>query len=208
MMYFADPMCSWCWGFAPVVSRLVDALGDSMHVQVVLGGLAPGAVQPLSAPTKVEIRHHWEKVHEQTGQPFDFEFFERESYVYDTEPACRAVVAMRRLRPEAKLAYLTRIQEAFHSEGADPTDAWVLRTLAAELGVKRDAFATVVDELETHERTRADFALSRELGVQGFPTMLLVGEGPPRVIAQGYRRYTEILADLEPSDTELPEVFR
>ena len=21
-IYFADPMCSWCWGFAPVIEKI------------------------------------------------------------------------------------------------------------------------------------------------------------------------------------------
>ena len=33
-----DPMCSWCWGFAPEI----DSLADDYPVDVVVGGLRPG----------------------------------------------------------------------------------------------------------------------------------------------------------------------
>ncbi|MCH9684234.1 MAG: DsbA family protein [Deltaproteobacteria bacterium] len=196
LLYFADPMCSWCWGFAPVINRIAAALDDTLPVQVVLGGLAPGATEPLSAPTKIEFRHYWEEVGRKTGQPFDFGFFERDAFVYDTEPACRAVATVRRLNPGVTLRYLTRLHEAFHAEGANVTDPWVLRALAAEVGVDGDEFATCVDQVETHEVTRADFALSRELGVRGFPTLLLIGAEQPCVVTQGYKTYDEVTASL------------
>ncbi len=197
LLYFADPMCSWSWGFAPVIERLVASAGDSLSVRPVMGGLAPGAFQPLSTPTKVEMRHHWEQARQQTGQTFDFEFFEREGFIYDTEPACRAVVAVRKLRPQATLGYLARVHEAFFAEGANPTDLWVLRTLAAEQGVDRDQFAACMEELDTYEETRADFDMSRELGVAGFPTLLGLGGDRPRVICQGFMPLDGILDQLD-----------
>ena len=33
-------------------------------------------------------------------------YFDRDGFVYDTEPACRAVVTMRRLLPEKTLVYV------------------------------------------------------------------------------------------------------
>jgi len=35
--------------------------------------------------SKAYVRHHWEQVQESTGQPFSFEFFERDGFVYDTD---------------------------------------------------------------------------------------------------------------------------
>jgi len=37
-----------------------------------------------------------ERVRDASGQPFDFDFFARERFVYDTEAAARAAVVMRR----------------------------------------------------------------------------------------------------------------
>src|SRR3712207_8936900 len=57
------------------------------------------------------FRSHWEHVAELTGQPFEFAFFDRQGFVYDTEPACRAVATVREQRPELALPYLHRSEE-------------------------------------------------------------------------------------------------
>ena len=52
------------------------------------------------------IRNAWTQVNGATGQPFDFAFLERDGFVYDTEPACRAVVTVRRMMPKLALAFM------------------------------------------------------------------------------------------------------
>ena len=55
------------------------------------------------------IREAWTRVGAATGQPFDFSFLDREGFVYDTEPACRAVVTARRLLPRIALPFMARV---------------------------------------------------------------------------------------------------
>ncbi len=112
LIYFADPMCSWCWGFSPVIDAVRAEFGSSMPIRLVLGGLRPGTTEPLTSTSKREIREHWEHVHEASNQPFDFHFFEREGFIYDTEPASRAAVTARRRSMSDALGHrlINRIQ--------------------------------------------------------------------------------------------------
>ena len=103
LLYIADPMCSWCWGFAPVIAEIRERFMARLPVHLVMGGLRPGTSRQMDETSKVETRHHWEHVQEASGQPFDFGFFDREGFVYDTEPAARAVVVLRRAGPELAL---------------------------------------------------------------------------------------------------------
>ncbi len=72
LWYFADPMCSWCWGFSPAIEAVRDAYRKRMKIALVLGGLRPGTTEPMTPTTREEILHHWHAVHERTGQPFHF----------------------------------------------------------------------------------------------------------------------------------------
>jgi len=92
LVYFADPMCSWCYGFAPVIAELAERFEERLPLQMVMGGLRAGNTTPMRTEDKAYIRSAWTNVNQATGQPFDFHFLEREGFVYDTEPACRAVV--------------------------------------------------------------------------------------------------------------------
>ncbi len=113
LLYFANPMCSWCWGFAPVIRHIVHEHREEVRLTVALGALGHGQ-GPMRPQDKAAVREHWEHVHALTGQPFDFGFFDREGFVYDTEPPCRAVAVVRAQRPALALPYLEALHRAFY----------------------------------------------------------------------------------------------
>src|SRR3712207_1860168 len=96
LVYVADPMCSWCWGFSPVIDAIRHRFADALPIRLIMGGLRPGTTKVMDAAAKRTIRTHWEHVQEASGQPFDFGFLDRDGFVYDTEPAAKAVVVVRR----------------------------------------------------------------------------------------------------------------
>lgn len=198
LLYFADPMCSWCWGFAPTVERLAARLASRAPLAVIVGGLHPGNDLPMDEATKASIREHWEHVRDASGQPFDFAFFDRPRFVYDTEPSCRAVVAARRLAPSRALAMLDRIHRAFYAENRDVTDADVLVALGAEvLGVDEAAFRESFGDEETEAETLADFRFARELGVRGFPTLLARKGDEIAIVTTGWQPLDKVEPALE-----------
>ncbi len=189
LVYFADPMCSWCYGFAPVITALADHFGERLPVDVVMGGLRAGNTEPMRQKDKDYIRSAWTRVNEASGQPFDFRFLDREGFVYDTEPACRAVVTVRTLAPRIALRFKESVSRAFYSEGRDTTKAQVLAVLAGEAGVERARFETAFAAPEVHNETLRDFMTAQQLGVQGFPT-LIAGSRRTReyaIVTNGYR---------------------
>lgn len=172
LLYFADPMCSWCWGFAPVIKAVAERHGDTLPIQVFMGGLRAGNTKAMEQKDKDYIRNHWEHVHERTGQEFNFDFFDREGFVYDTEPACRAVVTARSFDTAIALRLLERLHEAFYVEGQDTTDRDTLVALADLEGVDVKAFAEKFDSKEATMVTTVDFEITKKIGVSGFPTLL------------------------------------
>lgn len=187
-LYFADPMCSWCYGFAPVVAGLVERFEDRLGLRLVMGGLRAGNTQPMRDKDKDYIRGAWSRVGEASGQPFDHAFFDREGFVYDTEPACRAVVTMRRLAPEQALAFKARVSAAFYAGNRDVTRDEVLADLAAEAGLDRAAFLADLTSADARNETFRDFLIAKEAGVEGFP---LLAAGNPTtgyaLITHGFR---------------------
>ncbi len=143
------------------------------------------------------MRGHWEHVEAATGQPFNFDFFDRDGFVYDTEPACRAAVAMRNLAPERTFAYLAALQRAFYVEGGDITDAATLAALAEPFCGDAGAFATVFAAAETAEATLADFRLTQALGIAGFPAVVLGDGNGLTALTIGYRPFEELAAALD-----------
>jgi putative protein-disulfide isomerase len=172
LIYFSDPMCSWCYGFAPVMDEVAARYGDRLPVQLVMGGLRPGVDRPMTGQARAEILQHWAHVREATGQPFD-ERVLTERFIYDTDPAARAVVLVRRLLPDQGLGFLHRVQRAFYP---------VLAELAAEFGLAREGVQQALSDEALMRETWGDYAVSQNAGVTGFPT--LVG-GPNEAGAYG-----------------------
>jgi putative protein-disulfide isomerase len=184
LLYIADPMCSWCYGFAPVITAIAGHFGERLPVRLVMGGLRAGNTRPMEARDKAYIKSAWQRIAAATGLRFDHAFFDREGFVYDTEPACRAVVAMRRAAPGKALSFLSAVSRAFYAEGRDTTSLDVLADLAREAEEDRERFEAALLAPETRNETFRDFLAAQEMGVEGFPTL---AAGPT---AQGYALVT------------------
>ncbi len=135
---------------------------------------------------------------EATGQPFD-ESVLSDGFVYDTDPAARAVVLMRRLAPDRAMAFLHRLQRAFYAEAQDITQAQTLGALAGEFGASPEAFATAVADERLMQETWGDYAVSQRAGVTAFPT--LVGgpneQGVYGVVTRGCAPVEQIVGVLD-----------
>ncbi|MHA6247924.1 DsbA family protein [Pontibacter sp. CAU 1760] len=197
LIYVMDPMCSWCYGFAPVFKQLMEAQQDRMQFKLVLGGLRPGTEKPLEEEMKESIRHHWQEVEKISGQPIDYSFFGREGFVYDTEPSCRAVVTMRYLKPEAEFEMASAVQSAFYAKNQDVTRGEVLAAVASQFGVAEDAFLDRFNSEEMKEKTRQDFTIARHLQANAFPSLYLLNGTKIHLLSRGYRPYDGMAAHLQ-----------
>ena len=199
-IYFADPMCSWCWGFAPVIEQIAARYGEAIPVRLVLGGLRPGTTTPMTAEARATLCGHWREVEAASGQPFDYGLTDRDGFIYDTDPAARATVMVRRAHPDKALAFLSRAQRAFYAEGLDVTSPVVLADLAAEFGLERDGFAEQLASEQIKQETWSDYAISQRAGVAGFPT-LVAGPGEDGT-------YGAVTRGFQPAEAILPTIGR
>jgi len=198
LIYFSDPMCSWCYGFSPVIEEIRHAYGNALPIRLIMGGLRPGTETPMTDKAKAEIAGHWSHVHEASGLPFDPAVINQEGFVYDTDPAARAVVVVRREGQDLAARYLAAAQRGFYAEGRDITRPETLADLAAEFGLDRDKFLVDWSSEEAKQETWRDYATSHRAGVSGFPT--LVGgpneQGVYGVVTRGYAPPEQVLAVL------------
>jgi putative protein-disulfide isomerase len=187
-LYIADPMCSWCYGFAPVVEALAEHFEGRLPVRVMMGGLRAGNTRAMRQQDRDYIRGAWTKVGEATGRPFDMAFFDRENFVYDTEPACRAVVAARSLAPDKALAFKGRVSAAFYGANRDMTDTDEIVKVAGEAGFDETVFRETFLAPDTRNATFKDFLEAKQLGVEGFPCLVAGNETEGyALVTHGYR---------------------
>jgi putative protein-disulfide isomerase len=185
LVYFADPLCSWCYGFGPELAKLL-ADHPELELELVMGGLRAFNTERMTPAFKQMLREHWQHVAASSGMPFTQAMLERDDFIYDTEPPCRAVVTGRSLEPARAFELFKAIQLAFYRDGRDVTDAGVLAGIATECGYDGGEFARALDARELREAVRADFTRAQSLGISGFPTLAVEYASQLYLVTSGF----------------------
>ena len=197
IMLFADPMCSWCWGFQPESKKITAAINGRATFQVVMGGLRPGTVEPWKGEMQTYIQHHWQEVENKTGQPFDYSRMKDDNFIYDTEPSCRGVICARELKPELGLTVYHDLQQAFYADGKDITDTNVIAEIVTNAGIDGEKFLSLFSSTQARDLVNFDFNRTREFGVKGFPSIVCADDGQYAFLTLGYRPFDAMADDLE-----------
>jgi len=196
LYYVGDPMCSWCWGFAPVLKALETEIAGRIAIRHVMGGLAPDSDEPMPEETRQYIRQAWQAVAQVTGAEFNWDFWELCEPRRSTYPACRAVLAAD--LQGAGPAMYRAIQRAYYVQARNPSDPDTLVSLAEQSGLDRERFARDLGTPETERRLQMDFQLRRKLGVREFPSLVIECGDSRDVIMRGYGDADSVLSALRP----------
>src|SRR5689334_4613409 len=172
LYYFGDPMCSWCWGFKPVL-EMIDREYPELKRVTVMGGLRPGEEVPMSDELAGMIENAWERIAEATGQPFNHELWQLHRPLATTLPACRAVIAARLLDADREWKFMVAMFEAYFMRALDPSRRETHLMIAQEQGFDPGVFQAVLDSPAVEDGLSKDLALTRRYGVSGFPTAVL-----------------------------------
>ncbi len=201
LLYFADTMCSWCYGFAPEMDKLLATLGERVEMLLFSGGLRPFTKEPVADTMRGFLAETYPRISALTGQPFSRPRSLMPGFVYDTEPASRAVVTMRMLAPGREYPFMLSIQRAFYDAGEDITDAEVLAHHAAHYDIEREPFLATFESDAMKQATLADFQVAQRFGIDGFPTLVVHTQAPRgedefALIGKGYSKAETLIERL------------
>ena len=174
LYYVHDPMCSWCWGFVPVLNDFLEKLPDKIRVERLLGGLAPDSDAPMPAEMRQTIEATWHRIQETIpGTIFNYDFWTQCAPRRSTWPACRAVIAAR-MQGDAFDKRMTRaIQLAYYTQARNPSDEGTLVELSGELGLDEHAFVNALRSEPVQQQLQAEIELSQHLHATSFPSLVL-----------------------------------
>jgi putative protein-disulfide isomerase len=200
LIYVGDPLCSWCYGFGPQLEALLAAR-PALNLSIVVGGLRPYTPEPMPEERKAEIAGYWQRVRDLTGAQIaalkDNTAMARADFIYDTEPACRAVVTARTLDAARSLDVFHAIQRAFYRDGRDVTQPEVLADIAVEQGFDHAQFLAQLTSARMRDATRADFELAAGWGIRGFPALVVEHDQQLALFANGYTPAEQLLQRLD-----------
>lgn len=196
IIYVGDPMCSWCYGFTKVIQEIRSTFGGRAPLRLMMGGLRPDGTHLVTDSYRRFLRGHWQEIEERTGQPFDLSILDSTGWIYDTEKACRAVVAARRFGPDKDWEVFAATQRGFYFANHDPNDPESYATIGEQVGIPRADFSAAYHDPETVAATQQDFAWARSVGIDAFPTVVL-GDGQSlAALTVGYQPFSPLAVKI------------
>lgn len=198
LLYVGDPMCSWCWGFANVIAELLENYQDKLDFEILLGGLRPTNEVKVDENMKDFLLHHWTEVNKRSGQKFDHSILDQLGWIYNTEPACRAVATARELEGSAKaLHFFNHLQKAYYAEGNIITTDDVIKKQVDIFGFETESFMKEFTSDNAKQKIFHEFGTVQQIGVQGFPTLLLIKDESASLVASGYSDYEKVSSRID-----------
>ena len=175
LIYVHDPMCSWCWGYAPTWLKLKSELAGKVAIEYKVGGLAPDSQDPMPQTMQEMLEGTWHKVSAQLGTQFNYDFWRNCQPRRSTYPACRAALIARKADKEAQM--VAAIQQAYYLNAQNPSDDSTLISLAEKIGLDVDKFKEDFLAPDTHQALLKEIRFSRSMGGNGFPSLFVESSG-------------------------------
>lgn len=198
LVYFADPLCSWCYGISEELHKFKSQHPD-MPIKVIAGGLAPYERDPMTPEFKQQLSHHWEQVEARTGLPFFKGWLEPDShFIYNTELPSRAVtVASDYLQDDKLLAFFSAVQRAFYALGLNTNELSTYTAIAQDFGIDVSEFAHRLKSDEYRKRTHDALKWGQSIGVRSYPTLTVMHDGQLFALTIGYNTAKNIEETLQ-----------
>ena len=177
LLYFHDPMCSWCWGFKKTWEIVKRDLPTNIQIKYVLGGLAPDTDTPMPLSMQNRIKNTWHQIQQDIpGTRFNFDFWTQCNPRRSTYASCRAVLAASIQDKGTYFKMLDAIQEAYYLRALNPSDKSTLVTLAEEIGLDPRQFALDIDSDAVESMLTSDISFCRKQDVSSFPALVLADD--------------------------------
>ena len=198
LYYFHDPMCSWCWGFRRTWIEVQKRLSDRVSVQYILGGLAADTDEPMPEAMRTNIQNNWKRIQEKIpGTEFNFDFWTDCQPRRSTYASCRAILATRQQNPALEKDMHLAIQHAYYLNARNPSDSDVLIDLAKTLKLDTDKFSKGLSSAETQKQLISEIHLARDLGVESFPSLVLLKGEEDTLLRLDYNNADVIVSQIE-----------
>ncbi|MBN9385708.1 MAG: DsbA family protein [Chitinophagaceae bacterium] len=204
LYYCYDAYCGWCYGFSPVIRRIFEQYRGRLAFEVLSGGMIlPEKPQPIGVMAPY-IQKAYKTVEEHTGIKFGSDWLwhifhpdESDWYPSSEKPAI-AMCVFKDYHPGMAIPFAADLQYALHEEGRDLTDDEAYRHLLEKYKISDQEFFARLHSVEYKEKAYEEFALIKQLGVTGFPTVFLqVSESRVYLLCRGYTDFATLQGGIE-----------
>jgi putative protein-disulfide isomerase len=202
LRYFFDPLCGWCYGFSPVLMRLYEELHDAVDFVAHPGGMIVGErVGPLGEKASY-IKGAIGPLEARTGVRFSDAYraaLDDGTRIQNSVPPSRALTVLARLdgNTSRTVPFAHDLLEANFAHAYDLADPAVLLEIAARYGLDEPTFLTSFTDPDTAAFTQAGFTAASQIGITGFPTLVLRQGNQGTIVSRGWAPYEQVRAAID-----------
>ncbi len=194
LFHIHDPMCSWCWGFKPTLELLKAQLPPEVTFVNIVGGLAADSQEPMSNEMKQYLQQTWKTIASQLGTTFNHNYWDENTPIRSTYPACRAVLVAKEYDKEQ--AMINAIQAGYYLHCKNPSLTEQLAEFANDIDITRSIFLDRLQSPEIEQALQQDINTSQQLQAQGFPSLRLVKNNQLHAITLDYKNAEAMLTEI------------
>ena len=211
LYYVTDPICSHCWALEPVLRKFTEQYGQYFNMHTLMGGLLEkwdgfaDVSNGINGPE--DVAGHWREVGEHSRMPID-------GTVWLTDPIessfipSRVFKVIQQQNSEIATAFLRRAREALFAFNKNIAKDDILIELVNQVGLDGEKIVAQSKLPDAETSLQEDFQLVRQLGVRGFPTIILLNEekkGAKIVGARSLEQYVSALKQMLPGEEIQPK---
>jgi putative protein-disulfide isomerase len=200
LLYFYDPLCGWCFGFSPVIKKLEKEFQEQISFEAISGGMVLGdRVKPLSE-MKDYLKDAMPRLEEMTGVKFGkpyLDILEEGSLLLNSELPCVAMTVFKSMTNKSSIEFASALKSALYQNGVNLNEVDNYKDLAESFDLSWEVFRSKLEDSAYKEKTYQEFQVGQQMGIGGFPSVVLSIGNQGYLIARGYRAENEMKSVIE-----------
>lgn len=200
VIYVYDPMCGWCYGFSTVIKEVENEYIQKYNFEIISGGMVVGDREGPIGDFADYILSAYKRVETTTGIKFGepyLELLKKKDYFTSSVKPSIALSYIKEVKPEIAISFAHDMQRLFYFDGKLLHLEESYFPLIEKYKLDNNAFFKALNSEEYKLKAYTDFNTSKQLGVTGFPTVLVLKNGKYQVISSGYTSKKELVKALE-----------
>ena len=207
-IYFVhDLLCSWCYGFEPIMQKFVEKYHTQFHIVFVSCGLfIHKNKQPVQELIPADYRSMYQRVIEKSGADIREDYFtgliEEQNYLLNSEITAIGLNVFKEYYPDnpvKQIEYTFEFQKLIYQLGMNPNDAEIYETIAVKMEIDPKEFWEKMQNPKYWELAKQDFRITRNIfHNKRLPSLYLEqSEGRYENFVSGFMTFEQVEQQLE-----------
>lgn len=191
ILYFSDPLCSYCWGSELILKTIKEEFGDAVSFEYRMGGLMPDwSMFDGKEGGPALVAHHWVEASHHIGFQIDGDVWREDPPASSYPPSIAFRAAM--LQGEDKgYRFYNIMREGFFHNKINIAKRENLLKAAAKAKLDIEVFTNDLEGRGKDEFEK-DLKLAASLEVDLFPTYIFSNAGGKRVRLAGFIGFDQL----------------